>query len=58
MNALTRDLRKLVEKTEKEAVHYDRFRQKIHLMPPVGFVNLKASFTAFFSILPLMKREV
>ena len=39
MNALTRDFIKLTEKTEKEAVHYDRFRQKFHLMPPTGWLN-------------------
>ena len=59
MNALTRDLRKLVEKTEKEAAHYDRFRQKFHLMPPVGWLNdpnglceFKGEFHSFFQYSP------
>ena len=39
MNALTRDLIKLTEKAEKEAPSDSPFRQKIHLMPPVGWLN-------------------
>lgn len=39
MNALTRDLIRLVKKTEAEAVCDDRFRQELHLMPPTGWLN-------------------
>lgn len=46
MNALTRDLVKLVEtaeqsqKTREELSVSDRkFREKLHLMPPVGWLN-------------------
>lgn len=39
MNALTRDLIRLTEKAEKEAAADSRFRQKIHLMPPTGWLN-------------------
>lgn len=39
MNTLTRDLIRLVEKTEAEAVGDDRFRQRFHLMPPTGWLN-------------------
>lgn len=38
MNALTRDLIRLTENAEKTA-QTDRFRQKLHLMPPVGWLN-------------------
>ena len=39
MNALTRDLIRLTEKAEKEAAADSRFQQKIHLMPPTGWLN-------------------
>ncbi len=39
MNALTRDLIRLTEKAEKSADADSRFRQKIHLMPPTGWLN-------------------
>lgn len=59
MNALTRDFIKLTEKTEKEAVHYDRFRQKFHLMPPTGWLNdpnglceFEGEFHSFFQYSP------
>lgn len=59
MNALTRDLIKLTEKKEKEAVRHDRFRQKFHLMPPVGWLNdpnglceFGGEFHAFFQYSP------
>ena len=42
MNALNRDLKKLVnfiEKNENERVNKDYWRLKFHLMPPVGWLN-------------------
>ena len=39
MNALTRDLISLTENAEKAARTDVRFRQKIHLQPPVGWLN-------------------
>ncbi len=39
MNALTKDLTSLTEAAEKNAVSDGRFRQKFHLMPPVGWLN-------------------
>ena len=44
MNALTRDLVKLVNITEenqaaKEQTSGAQFREKLHLMPPVGWLN-------------------
>ena len=42
MNALNRDLKKLVnfiEKNEKERVNKDYWRLKFHLMPPVGWLK-------------------
>lgn len=41
MNALTRDLIRLTEKAEAEkpSAADSRFRQKIHLMPPTGWLN-------------------
>ncbi|MGL5312924.1 MAG: glycoside hydrolase family 32 protein [Peptostreptococcaceae bacterium] len=42
MNALNRDLKKLVniiEKSESERVNKDYWRLKFHLMPPVGWLN-------------------
>ena len=46
MNALTRDLADLVKIVEAKADGKDCFRQKLHLMPPTGWLN-DASFTAF-----------
>ena len=39
MNALTKDLMNLTEAAERNAVSDGRFRQKFHLMPPVGWLN-------------------
>ena len=39
MTALTADLKRLTEAAEKKAEGKDPFRQKIHLMPPVGWLN-------------------
>lgn len=39
MNALTKDLIKLTETAENNAVKNGRFRQKFHLMPPTGWLN-------------------
>ena len=39
MNALTRDLIRLTENAEKAARTDVRFRQKLHLQPPVGWLN-------------------
>lgn len=39
MNALTRDLMCLVKAAEDKAAGDDCFRQKLHLMPPVGWLN-------------------
>ena len=39
MNALTKDLKNLTEIAERNAVSNGRFRQKFHLMPPVGWLN-------------------
>lgn len=39
MTALTEDLKKLTKAAEKKAEGKDPFRQKIHLMPPVGWLN-------------------
>lgn len=44
MNALTRDLIKLVDMTEemmkeKEQKEGTAYREKLHLMPPVGWLN-------------------
>ena len=55
MNALTRDLKQLVELAEKAAPAEGRFRQRLHLMPPTGWLNdpnglcqFKGLFHAFF----------
>lgn len=72
MNALTRDLVKLVEtaeqsqKTREELSVSDRkFREKLHLMPPVGWLNdqmdsasSRVSITRFSSIRRLMQKAV
>lgn len=39
MTALTADLKRLTKAVEKQAEGKDPFRQKIHLMPPVGWLN-------------------
>lgn len=39
MNALTRDLADLVKIVEAKADGKDCFRQKLHLMPPTGWLN-------------------
>ena len=39
MNALTRDLEGLTKSAEACADGKDRFRQKLHLMPPTGWLN-------------------
>lgn len=59
MNTLTRDLIELTKKTEAEAVHNDRFRQKFHLMPPTGWLNdpnglcqFQGVYHAFFQYSP------
>ena len=59
MSALTNDLRKLTETAERAAVKEGGFRQKLHLMPPVGWLNdpnglcqLGGVFHAFFQYSP------
>ncbi len=59
MNALTRDLKQLVELAEKAAPAEGRFRQRLHLMPPTGWLNdpnglcqFKGLFHAFFQYSP------
>lgn len=59
MNALTRDLKKLTEEKERCAGGNDRYRQKIHLMPPVGWLNdpnglcqFQGVFHSFFQYSP------
>ena len=39
MNALTRDLEALTKTVEAQAGGMDPFRQKLHLMPPTGWLN-------------------
>ena len=39
MSALTNDLKKLTEAAENTAAGEAGFRQKFHLMPPVGWLN-------------------
>ena len=63
MNALTKDLMSLTEAAERNAVSDGRFRQKFHLMPPVGWLNDPTDsagtaefITPFFSILLLMRK--
>lgn len=58
-SALTRDLIKLTEQAEKKADLDSRYREKIHLMPPVGWLNdpnglcqFKGIFHAFFQYSP------
>ena len=59
MSALTNDLKKLTETAEKTAVKEGGFRQKLHLMPPVGWLNdpnglcqFGGVFHAFFQYSP------
>ena len=64
MNALTRDLIKLVDMTEemmkeKEQKEGADYREKLHLMPPVGWLNdpnglcqLNGIYHAFFQYSP------
>ena len=64
MNALTRDLIKLVDMTEemmkeKEQKEGTAYREKLHLMPPVGWLNdpnglcqLNGIYHAFFQYSP------
>ena len=69
MNALTRDLVKLVNITEenqtaKEQTSSAQFREKLHLMPPVGstirtdFVRWMVCSTHFSSTPHLMPKAV
>ena len=58
MNALTRDLEKLVQEKEKNTGQ-GRFRQKLHLMPPIGWLNdpnglcqFQGTYHAFFQYSP------
>lgn len=59
MNALTRDLMKLTAEAEKHADLNGKYRQKLHLMPPVGWLNdpnglcqFKGLYHAFFQYSP------
>ena len=59
MNALTRDLEGLTKSAEACADGKDRFRQKLHLMPPTGWLNdpnglcqFKGIYHAFFQYSP------
>ena len=59
MSALTNDLKKLTEAAERQTDGRDRFRQKLHLMPPVGWLNdpnglcqFKGIYHAFFQYSP------
>ena len=65
MNALTRDLIRLTEEAEKAADADSRFRQKIHVMPPAGWLNdpnglcqFGGVFHAYFQYSRLIPREV
>ena len=65
MNALTRDLVKLINITEenqaaKEQTSGAQFRGKLHLMPPVGWLNdpnglcqMDGVFHRIFPVLPI-----
>lgn len=55
MTALTNDLIKLTTEAEKNVKSGGKFRQKLHLMPPVGWLNdpnglcqFKGVYHAFF----------
>lgn len=59
MSALTEDLKKLTKAAEEGAGGKDRYRQKIHLMPPVGWLNdpnglcqFQGVFHSFFQYSP------
>ena len=59
MTALTKDLIKLIDAAEKKADKRGRFRWKIHLTPPVGWLNdpnglcqLGGVYHAFFQYSP------
>ena len=39
MNALTKDLMKLTAIAEKDGNKKECYRQRLHLMPPVGWLN-------------------
>lgn len=59
MNALTKDLIRLVKETENAAPADGRFRQKLHLMPPAGWLNdpnglcqFQGVYHAFFQYSP------
>lgn len=59
MNAMTRDLIKLVECAEKQNSQTDRFRCHFHLMPPTGWLNdpnglcqYQGRYHAFFQYSP------
>ncbi len=63
MNALTRDLIKLTKLAEEGAKASDRFRQRFHLMPPVGWLNdpnglcqFRGIYHAFFQYSPFDPR--
>ena len=60
MTALTKDLMKLTVEAENNTNPGGRFRQKLHLMPPVGWLNdpnglcqFKGVYHAFFQYSPL-----
>ena len=60
MSALTNDLKKLTEAAENTAAGEAGFRQKFHLMPPVGWLNdpnglcqMNGVFHAFFQYSPV-----
>ena len=60
MTALTKDLIKLTVEAENNTNPGGRFRQKLHLMPPVGWLNdpnglcqFKGVYHAFFQYSPL-----
>ena len=59
MNALTRDLKHMTDMAEQTADSGSRFRQKLHLMPPVGWLNdpnglcqFQGIYHAFFQYSP------
>lgn len=59
MNALTRDLAKLTDLAEKNGKADEPYRQQLHLMPPVGWLNdpnglcqFKGVYHAFFQYSP------
>lgn len=64
MNALTRDLAKLVETAEQNMTEHEKksggkFREKLHLMPPTGWLNdpnglcqFRGVYHAFFQYSP------